>query len=97
MLDEIIKEFLCIEQRGCQRLKAKKIKDNHLLVFQDGVEYSKKTRMKNSKKTKFKKLDDQTNIDKYRVTSNITECHNITTAKGIIPESLSSIGQFSPA
>ncbi len=30
------------------------------------------------KKTKFKKSDDQTNIDKYRVTANITEYHNIS-------------------
>ena len=28
--------------------------------------------------TKFKKSDDQTNIDKYRVTANITEYHNIS-------------------
>ena len=75
-------------------------------------------------KTKFKKSDDQTNIDIYRVAANITECHinlklinlespknlilikilqDITVAslctryliaKGIITESLSSIGQF---
>ena len=42
-------------------------------------------------KTKFKKSDDQTNIDKYRVAANITE---YLTAKGIIPESLNRIGQF---
>ena len=29
------------------------------------------------KKTKFKKLDDQMNIDKYKVTANITEYHII--------------------
>ncbi len=38
-------------------------------------------------KTKFNKLDDQTNIDKYRVAPNIKEYH-------IIPESLKSLGQF---
>ena len=29
-------------------------------------------------KTKLKKSDDQTNINKYRVTANITEYHNIS-------------------
>ena len=29
-------------------------------------------------KTKFKKSDDQTNIDKYRITADITEYHNIS-------------------
>ncbi len=71
-------------------------------------------------KTKFKKSDDQMNIDKYRVAANIKEYqnnlpkfmekrqlfhfknvknqqvafHKVANAKGIIPKSLSSIGQF---
>ncbi len=35
------------------------------------------TRMTTVIKTKFKKIDDQTNIDKYRVAENITEYHII--------------------
>ena len=53
--------------------------------------------MKTFIKNEVQELDNQTNINKYRVAANITEYHNITTAKGIIPESLSSIGQFFPA
>ena len=34
--------------------------------------------MKTLIKTKFKKTDDQTNIDKYRVAANITEYHIIS-------------------
>ena len=37
-----------------------------------------KTRMTTLKKAKFKKSDDQKNIDKYRVASIITEYHNIS-------------------
>ncbi len=37
----------------------------------------RKTRMTTFTKTKFKKSDDQTNIDKSRVAANITEYHNI--------------------
>ncbi len=36
-----------------------------------------KTRMTTLIKTKFKKTEDQTNIDKYRIAANITEYHNI--------------------
>ena len=36
------------------------------------------TRMTTFIKTKFKNSDDQTNIDKYRVASNITEYHIIS-------------------
>ena len=36
-----------------------------------------KTRMTTFIKSKFKKSDDQTNIDKYRVAANITEYHII--------------------
>ena len=35
------------------------------------------TRMTTFIKTKFKKSDDQTNIDKYRLAANITEYYNI--------------------
>ena len=38
----------------------------------------KKTRMKTYINTKFKKSDNQTNIDKYRVVTNITEYHIIS-------------------
>ncbi len=37
-----------------------------------------KTRMKTIFKTKLKKSDDQTNIDKYRVAANITEYYIIS-------------------
>ncbi len=41
-------------------------------------------------KAKLKDSDDRTNIDKYRVSANITESYY----KGIIPEMMKQIGQF---
>ena len=43
-------------------------------------------------KTKIKKLDDQTNIDRCRVAANIITRY--LTVKEIISEGLNSIGQF---
>ena len=42
------------------------------------LHYINITRMTTFIKTKFNILDDQTNIDKYRLAANITECHIIS-------------------
>ncbi len=49
----------------------------NLLRAYCAIENIKKSRMKTFTKTKFKILDDQTNIDKYRLAANITEYHII--------------------
>ena len=52
----------------------------HLIEYDNYIDLNNfiKTRMTTFTKTKFKKSDDQTNIDKYRLAANITEEHIIS-------------------